>query len=373
MIHIVLDTNIYRNNPARDNLDFKALERLSNADLICLHIPYIVLREFQTQQRDIYNKDLEKSVSGLNNLSRRLLDEDILKKLTSIKEELEQESEKILSSAEHQITSWASNIGAKLHPLCLDQASLALEAYFQGKPPLKSVKKREDIPDSFIVQSIFKLHNDHNSIHVVANDRKVREAFTDTKTINTYSSLAELIETDQIQNELKEADLVDNLGILVTALEQFEDENTAIKQFLSNNIGEYLVGKSFYELSIQDDDNEVTILSYNEADNIQLEVPEAKYYGNGQFGVPFQLRIIVSAFFYILKSEYYSRDIEREHLPSVSDHNTHCFEAEDEFELSISGLVSITIKRDDLNISELANNIMEDSLKIDEISNIEVD
>lgn len=373
MIHIVLDTNIYRNNPSRDNLDFKALEKLSKANLICLHIPYIVLREFQTQQRDIYNKDLEKAVSGLNNLSRRVLDEDTLKRLASIKEELGKQSEDILSNAEHQITNWASNIGADLHPLCLDQASLALEAYFQGKPPLKSVKNRADIPDSFIVQSILKLHDDHNSIHVVANDKNVREAFADTQTIITYSNLAELVKTEKIQNELKEADLIHNLSTLVGAIKKFEQENSAIEQFLSNNMGEYLVGKSFYELAIQNDDDEVTIISYNEADNITVGDSEAKYYGNGQFGVPFELRIVVNAYFYILKSEYYSLNPEIEHLPSVSDHNDHCFEAEDEFELSISGLVSITINRDALNLGELADSIMEDSLKIDEISNIEVD
>lgn len=135
-MHVVLDTNIYRNNPSRDNLHFKALERLSKGSVLRLHIPYIVMREFQTQQREIYSKDLVKAVSGLSGLSRKQLDKGVLDKLNDLKSELEKESEDILSSAESQINNWAKNIGANIYPLCIDQTNAALEAYFQGKPPL---------------------------------------------------------------------------------------------------------------------------------------------------------------------------------------------------------------------------------------------
>jgi len=60
LIHIVLDTNIYRNNPGRNNLNFQAIEKLANAGWLKLHVPYVVEREFQTQQREIYSRDLEK-------------------------------------------------------------------------------------------------------------------------------------------------------------------------------------------------------------------------------------------------------------------------------------------------------------------------
>jgi predicted DNA-binding protein (UPF0278 family) len=130
LIHVVLDTNIYRNNPRRDNLHFKALERLSKMSVICVHIPYVVLREFQTKQREIYLKDLEKAVSGLTGLSKKQLDKTALDKLNEIKSEIEKEFDKILSSAESQITVWAKNIGANIYPLCIDQTNAALEAYF---------------------------------------------------------------------------------------------------------------------------------------------------------------------------------------------------------------------------------------------------
>lgn len=372
LIHVVLDTNIYRNNPSRDNLHFKALEKLSKAGVIRLHIPYVVMREFQTQQREIYSKDLMKAISGLSGLSRKLLDADILDKLKALKNELDNESENILSNAENQITHWANDIEANLYPLCLDQTNAALEAYFQGSPPLKSIKAREDIPDSFIVQSIYKLNGENNGIHVVAGDGKVRDAFINEDTINTYDSLSGLIETELIQNELKDIDLIDNIGPIVEAIQQHENEESEILSFICNNIGEAIVWKTFTDQSIPDDNNEATINSYCEAEDIELDFSEIGYYGNGQFGIPFSLKIVVLATYYIFKSDFYCMDSDKEHVPSVTDHNDHYFEAEDEFELNVYGLVSITVDRDNINLKEFSQSIVEDSVKIDEITDIEL-
>lgn len=372
MIHVVLDTNIYRSNPNRDNLHFKALERLSKNGVIRVHIPYVVLREFQTQQREIYSKDLAKAVSGLSGLSRKQLDKGMLDKLNDIKSELEKESEDILSSAESQISNWAKSIGANIYPLCIDQTNAALEAYFQGAPPLKSVKNRDDIPDSFIVQSIYKLFSETKEIHVVAGDEKVRDAFSNEDAIFTYASLSEFIESEHIQNELKDLDLIENIGPIVEAIEQFENDSSDITNFISNNLGEAIVWKTFTHPSIPDDNNEATVNSYGEAEDVELDFEEIGYYGNGQFGIPFSAKIVVLADYYIFKSDYYCMDPEREHVPSVTDHNKHYFEAEEEFELCVSGLVSIGVDRDSINFDDFSESIVEDSFKIDEITNIEL-
>lgn len=372
MIHVLLDTNIYRHNPSRDNLQFKALEKLAKAKAIRLHIPYIVMREFQTQQREIYSKNLTKALSGLSGLARKQLSSDILDKLKALKKELDNESENILSDAENQITQWAKTIDANLFPLCIEQTNAALEAYFQGKPPLKSIKNREDIPDSFIVQSIYKLNTEHNGIHVVAGDGKVRDAFSDLDTVSTYESLANFIETAFIQDELKDIDLINNIGSIVTALQQHENQGSEILSFISSNIGETIVWQTFTDQSIPDDNHEATVNSYGEPEDIVLEFSDIAYYGNGQFGIPFNLKIIVLADYYIFKSDYYSMNPEIEHIPSVTDHNDHYFEAEEEFELCINGLVSVSIDRDNINLEKFSESVIEGGIEIDEITGIEL-
>lgn len=353
-------------------MHFKALEKLSKASVLRLYIPYVVMREFQTQQRERYSKDLLKAVSGLSGLCRKQLDKDILDKLNALKSLLDTESENILSNAENQISNWAANIGANLYPLSIEQANAALEAYFQGNPPLKSVKKREDIPDSFIVQSIHELNSKENCIHVVAGDGKVRAAFSDEENICTYKSLADFIETEPIQNELKEIDLIDNIDRIVESMQQYENEKSEIQKFVSDNIGESIVWGVFTDPSIPDDNNEATINDYDEAEEINLNFTKIKYYGNGQFGIPFSLKIVVGAIYYIFKSDYYGMGAGREHVPSVTDHNDHYFEAEDEFELVVHGLVSITVNRDNINLDNFSESIVEDGFKIDEITDIEL-
>jgi len=364
LYHVVLDTNIYRQNPSRDNLHFKALERLSKGKIIKLHIPYIVMREFQTQQREIYSKDLDKAISGVSGLARKQLDVALLDDLKDIKEKLENDSESILDGAESQFTDWAKDIGAEIYPLCIEQTNEALEAYFQGKPPLKSVKNRNDIPDSFIVQSINKLRSEVGEVHAVAEDGKLRDAFVDDDKIATYESLSDFIESEPIQDELKDLDLIDNIGQIVDISE--------IMNFIANNVGESIVWKAFTDPSIPDDNNEATINSYGEAEDVELYFKDIAYYGNGQFGIPFDLKMLVLADYYIFKSDYYCMDPEREHVPHVSDHNKHYFEAEEEFELCITGLVSIEIDRDNINLEDMSDCINEEDFVIDEITDMQL-
>lgn len=354
-----------------DNLHFKAIETLAIAGELKLHIPYVVLREFQTQQREDYKKDLTTAISGLSGLTKKSLDKAISAKLLALKSDLTNNSQNILSSAEEQIVQWAKSIGAELAPLYLDVAHAALEAYFQGKPPLKSIKNRQDIPDSFIVQSILKLYSSNGGIHFVTGDIKVLDAVSAAK-IPTYENLASFVESPLIQDKLKDVDLINNIGQIVDALESHEKEEGDIESFLSQHIGEEIVWRTFSDPSIPDDNHEATIDSYYDPKDIELDFTDAKYYGNGQFGVPFALTNTVSAFYYIFKSDYYCMDEENENLPSISEHNDHYFEAEDEFDLKISGLVSITLDRDKIDVNDISQSIVNDSIQIDEVSVIEL-
>ncbi|QCW83667.1 hypothetical protein EQU24_16520 [Methylotuvimicrobium buryatense] len=364
----MLDTNIYRSNPSRNNLNFQAIEKLANAGWLKLHIPYVVEREFQTQQREIYSKDLEKAQSGLSCLSRKQLSPEVLEIINLLKAQLEAESENILLDAEKQLADWAESIDANRYPLCLDQAHTALEAYFHGFPPFKAPKIRDDIPDSFVVQAINKLCLENGDIHLVAGDKKVRDAFSERKSVTVYKDLSDFIESEIIQNELKDIDLLGNIEEIKLALQAYEDECSDISTRISSDVGEAIVGRKISDPSIPDDNNEATIYGYDSADEIEFDFTELAYYGNGQFGFPFSLKTMVSAIYYIYKADYYCMD----DGPSVTDHNDHYFEAEDEFEVIVTGAVSITIDRDKINMDEFSECIDQESIAIDEVQSIDL-
>lgn len=369
MIHVVLDTNIYRQNPARNNLGFGALTKMAKAGLLKLHIPYIVEREFQTQQRKNYSEDLNKILSGLSGLARKQLSQDIAARISSLREELERDSEAILADSEIQFVNWAEEVGANRHSLSLEQAQEAFEAYFQGSPPFKQPKIREDIPDAFIVQAIKSLVQVNGKLHCIIADTKLREACTVDDSIVVFESLEAFIETGLVQNELIEVDMLENLEAIKQVIQDYEVNEHGINIQIAKVIGDQISG-----IDIDSDDefpafeDQMTIYGWDEPDEIECDFAELAYYGNGYFGMPFMAKMKVSVTYYIYKSDYFSM-LEP---PKVSDWNDHYFEAETDVDVIVNGMVSIVVDRDRIVDGCLEDSILEDYIGIDEILTVEL-
>ena len=328
----------------------------------------MVEREFQTQQRKIYNDALRKVISGLSNLTKKNIPVKLLKKLSIYQKEIKEIENEILESAESEVADWFIKIDATRIPLCLDQANEALEAYFQGTPPLKNAKIRDDIPDSFIARAIEKIQPDCNELHIIVGDTALRNSFSSSPSIITYKNLAEFVESDLIQDALLEADLLDNYEEIIVAIKSFEDENKVLQYHIANSVGEKIVWKTIYGETIPDDNNEATINMYDEPENIELDFEEAFYFGDGQFGIPFSLKMGVQAYYYIFKSDYFSM----QNPPSVSDHNDHYYEAEGDFEVRVEGIAELSIDKKNVNIEEIEESIDIETVQISKITKMEL-
>lgn len=373
MIHLVLDTSIYRADPGRKSPAFKAIERLLEAEVLKLHMPYVVEREFQTQEREKHKEALDKVLSGLSYLSDKGLSSGALKKIAGYQKELQGSYQSILDDAEKEIIDWLENMDASRIPLCADQSGKAFEAYFQGNPPLKSLKSRKDIPDSFIARAVEKIQSENGDLHFVVNDGNLKEAFDPNPSVETYKNLADFVASELIQDELLDLDLIESSEEIVDAIKAFEEESGAIKACLGKDVGEHIVWKTVSDAGVPDDNNEITINGYGEAENIELDFDEASYYGDGVCGVPFSLTIGVQAHYYIFKSDYYALDIGgKKHRPSISDHNDHYYEAEDTFEICVKGVVTLSIDKSKLDSEEPAECVDTDSIEISEITDTEV-
>jgi hypothetical protein len=369
MIHVVLDTNIYRHNPARDNLSFRALEQMAKAGLLKLHIPYIIEREFQTQQRKNYSDDLNQVVTGLNGLTRKQLSPTIAARISSLKEELVKDSEVILADSEIQFVNWAEDLGANRYSLSLEQAQEAFEAYFQGKPPFKQAKIRDDIPDAFIVQAVKSLSQANGKLHFIVGDKKVAEAFDSDDSIIVYKKLDEFIETELVQNELKEVDMLENLEAIKQMIQDYEVNEQGISKHITKEVGDQLEGVDIYSDEVPAFDNKMTIYGWWEPDNVELDFSELTYYGNGYFGMPFMVKMKASVTFYIYKSDY----IGMSESSKVFDWNDHYFQDESDIDIIVNGMVSVVIDRDKIVAGNLENSIVKDFTMIDEISTVELE
>ncbi len=72
MIEVLLDTNIYASDPWRAKAGFIALTRLAKSGKLRLHIPYLVQKEFLSQQVEIQEKHINSISTAIVQLQRRV-------------------------------------------------------------------------------------------------------------------------------------------------------------------------------------------------------------------------------------------------------------------------------------------------------------
>lgn len=368
--HIVLDTNIYRKSPSRTDLSFLALNRLCKAGIAQLHLPYIIEREFQTQQSQQYGKELETAVKGLDSVLRKGISEELAVKVENLRDELKTIGSSILTDVEDALPKWVEANGGVRHPLTQSQAAAAMESYFRGTLPLKAIKIRDDIPDAFIYQTVLSLSVAFIPLIVIAEDAKIAEACEKLEGVTVYRSLLEFIESKPIQAEILELDVVDNLEAIFAEIKTFEENLAEISALVTLHGGDSLYGKKIYSRSIPDDNHEAVITGFYDAQNVEVDFDELSYFGQGEFGVPFTFDTTVTIVYYIFKADFYAIDEHR--MPSVSDHNDHYFEAEDQIDVSVSGTVKLKIQTELL--PSVSEEILTDNLKItiDSVDQIEV-
>jgi hypothetical protein len=367
---VVIDTNIYRKNPSRTDLAFQALERLCKHKIVKLHLPYVVEREFQTQQVDTYNKELKAAISALDAIMRKGLSSDVNIRVKAIREGLDAEVKHVVTDVESALPNWAKSIGATRHPITESQAVAAMESYFQGRPPLKQPKTREDIPDSFIFQTILELSKTSSNLNVIAEDGKVAEASEGIAGVKSHRSLSSFIESKEIQAEILELDVIENLPAIQKLLLELEFDSRALSAIIQDKAASKLYGEVVHSRSIPDDNHEGTITMYGEPDDIEPDFDDISYFGSGEFGIPFTFTSQVYITYYIFKADFYS--IDESKMPSISDHNDHYYEAEQEVYISASGLLKISIPLGELkNIrSETIEELIDAT--VDSVDNIEL-
>jgi len=199
MIHLVLDTSIYRKSPRLDSREFSVLSEMINAGHVILHVPHVVEREC-TSELELGQR--EKLNEAMVRLTKAVAFEPLgpkSKQLSEFLQKLRKDTDSLVSERAAAFSYWLDKHKAMRHPIKLDQTQRALEAYFSGTPPLKQPKSRKDIPDAFIFHQILDLKKCHQSeLHVVVEDGALRSACENAH-ICCWSTLLEFITNPVVQ------------------------------------------------------------------------------------------------------------------------------------------------------------------------------
>ena len=333
MIHLVLDTNIYRSNPRLDSMEFTLLRRLVASAKIVLHVPYIVEREFATEleqtQRTKLNKAFGEICRALSFGPHGPESAKLAKQLADLRAVLPQ----LVLERTAAFLDWLGAVGAVRHRLTLEQAQKAMDAYFAGTPPLRQPKVRKDIPDSFIFQQILQLYAAHRfDLGVIVNDGTLRSALQDAG-IGCWSTIREFLTSPAVQPLVAEEIIGRNRSqacdhVLSVATKIHHEIVHTLEQELMSNGQAILHGDDF-----PGETGEIYISGAHAP--YEVDYGDVEYIGGTVFLLEVIARVELMYQFPIYKHDVLDLDSARVSLAPLND---HYFEAEttDVFQFSAS-------------------------------------
>lgn len=220
--HVVLDTGIYRQDMGRVKHAFAALSQLCRSNVVQLHIPCVVEKEFLSQVSSMYDGKLTGALRSLEKTPHVLLKEEDLQKLDSLKLGIEELQQKVADRNREHFRGWGEFHGARFHEIDDTHGERVMENYFLGAPPFSSEKNRNDIPDAFIFESIRDLAETYGSVHAVVKDDGLRQALKQVEGVMAYESINQFINDNSLWDRFARQKEVDFYRALIDKLSSGE-------------------------------------------------------------------------------------------------------------------------------------------------------
>ena len=349
---VVLDTNVYTSDKARNRQEFTTLGNLCMTGHVELVLPFIVKREFETQ----LDVDATELVTKFERASKRLaggpIPEDIRADLDSVIAKVKTRKDEVVGSYKGSFSAWLQKHAVIELELAETQAMAAMKSYFVGGPPFKSLKNRDDIPDAMIYQSLIDLASQEPLVFV-SKDVNLGQSLSKIAEVTHYKDLNGLIASDAVQAILAEKETEELLARLQRLSSAAENPLT---DFVSEHGGENLAGTSFQSASIPGDDREAYIYMFGNLDSVELDWTEAAYHGDRIFVVPFSGEGHFNINYYVPKWDVV--DIEHRGA-SYSVHNDYVVEADEEALIFVTGTLRIKVSADYTPDSDIEDEIEE--------------
>jgi len=373
---VFLDTSVLSGAPRRDSAAFRVLEILAKNGFVVLHLSDVTVREFVSQQESALKKAIEKAQNALQDIQRRVPNGErrIATALQRTSDALTALHEKLACFAEEEFTDWLQSVRAVVHRPQPTHGDRVLDAYFTGSLPFKSKKNRSDFPDAFIFECLKDLTSEVERVHAVIADTNLRAAASTLEGVMVYENLDQLLTSPDFQARFRHTYLKYNLQLLRTYL---QDNPSIFDDVIKHDLVDALSFEEVESPVIPDDNENAFIIAVDEAYNIELQSDDIAYYGEGYILVPFSAWVEVLGSYCIYKADYYTLDEERARRISISEHNDHYYDAEEDFTVQVTGTLRIVLGEEaftsvPMDEPRLASALSAAEKKIDEIHDIEV-
>ena len=304
-----------------------------------LLVSEVAFHERRTQWREAYNNKLTKILAALGAIVQTtLMPQDVKTKVQSAIDALPPASSaddlsiKVFTAAfdEHKIA---------LIPLSLPQTKSAFDRYFDGKPPFKKIKHRDDLPDGFVLAAAEEILKDTPKLHCVCSDSELRTALASMNGTITFASVDELMKDASIiaaREGLEAEKRWQKLKLELTA-EMLEH---AASEFVAKRQDALIAYKTVRSKEIPDDNHEALITMYNDPEN--LSFGDYEDFGSGWLSVPIEFETGVLIDFLVYRSDAF--DVPEWVSVSYGDpEEEHYFEAQGNIRIRVSLTLAVHV------------------------------
>lgn len=345
MIHVVIDTSIYRTDPKREKAAFRILAKLAINNFVCVHIPRVVEREFSTQQlASLENTfgDAKRFVSAI----RKRVSEPLAFQVSGIDgliETLRVNAEEEISSS---LSSWANEIGAEIHQNQPHHGELVLNAYFSGGAPFSQPKERKDFPDAFIYESIRDLVKLKGGLHFVSADGNLRSAGSKLAGVITHDTLEEFLKSKPCVDAAHHLEHLEKLTLFRNHIGAYASDFVG---YINRLLMDYLPYRQFEDPHFKSDDQSAAVEMMEDVEDVEIEEDKIEILGVDTLLVPFSCRVRALVYYSIFAADYWAM-ADNDTLGITvhpSENSTDNFlEASEEVMLEVRGVFSVSIEFD---------------------------
>jgi hypothetical protein len=274
------------------------------------------------------------------------------------------------AASETEFAEWLNSVKAIEHKITVEDAQGAFDGSFNGEPPFKSIKNRQDIPDAFIWRAISNLAKQHDTLHFVVADNMLRSAADDCENIITYAKLDEFIQNPKCQDALEEISANENGSAnRARLLGRMPKIEKGLAEDFQSLMESALDSKEVQDHRIPDDNNEGMVTGVGEVSDVTFNFDDPEYYGEDDIGIPFDALVECTLNYAVYKADYYSLDEDKMDRMSIDERNRHYYDVDEDYSLRVTGVLTLKIDsallEDELDDSELDDVILQSDRDID--------
>lgn len=208
MHNVILDSNILHEEGFFSN-DMLMLKSLVDDDLVRIHLPELVCREFNTHKTYKILEALDKSIKTINGIDRdaKKNSTSLTEKMNALKEQISLASNDIEANIEGAFASWIDEYNVHIIPLDSSSTHGVFDDYFKGEGAFRSRKVRDDIPDAFISKSIMSLIETFGEVVVIIKDGEFSKFLKKVPHVTVLEDLRDLFDLAGLEKSLSHEEI----------------------------------------------------------------------------------------------------------------------------------------------------------------------